>query len=373
MKRVLLYCLAACTGFQQLCFANDEHKTLPIGAPAPDFRLPAVDGKTYSLASFKDAAILVIIFTCNHCPTAQAYEKRIIKLADDYKNKGLALVAIMPNDPRAITPAELNYTDLGDSFEEMKIRAREKHFNFPYLYDGETQATAKAYGPVATPHVFIFDKDRKLRYEGRIDDVEKPGKTPTISDTRNAIEALLHNRAVPVTTTKVFGCSIKWREKENWVEKAGTAWANEPVNINMIDEAGIKSLMKNTSDTLRLINIWATWCGPCVEEFPSLVNINRMYRSRDFEFISISADDAGKKEQVLQFLKKQQASGTNYLFGADDKYKLIEAVDPGWKGELPYTILVEPGGRIVYTSNGIINEAGLKKAIVENKYIGRYY
>ena len=123
------------------CVADpySEHKTLPIGAKAPDFKLMGVDGKTYTLSSFKDAKILVSIFTCNHCPTAQAYEDRIIQLAKDYKDKGVAVVAINPNDPKAINLDELGYTDLSDSFEEMKIRAKEKHFNFPYLYDGATQ------------------------------------------------------------------------------------------------------------------------------------------------------------------------------------------------------------------------------------------
>jgi thiol-disulfide isomerase/thioredoxin len=149
--------------------------------------------------------------------------------------------------------------------------------------------------------------------------------------------------------------------------------ANEPVSVDTIDVAGITDLVKNNSDKLRLINVWATWCGPCVTEFPSFVNINSMYRSRDFEFISISADDPDKKEKVLQFLKKQEASNTNYLFNSDDKYKLIDALDSSWKGELPYTILVEPGGKIVYKNNGSIDEAELKKAIVDDKYIGRYY
>src|SRR5258705_2525686 len=122
---------------------------LKIGAKAPDFNLPGVDGKTYSLKDFADAKILVIVFTCNHCPTAQAYEQRIIKLHEDFKDKGVALVAISPNDPTAVRLDELGYTDLSDSFEEMKIRARERGYKFPYLYDGETQSTAKAYGVVA--------------------------------------------------------------------------------------------------------------------------------------------------------------------------------------------------------------------------------
>jgi len=178
---------------------------LKIGAKAPDFNLPGVDGKNYSLKDFADAKILVIIFTCNHCPTAQAYEQRIIKLYDDFKDKGMALVAISPNDPSAVRLDELGYTDLSDSFEEMKVRAKERGYKFPYLYDGETQSTAKAYGVVATPHVYIFDQERTLRYVGRIDDSEV--KTVTSQDARNAIEAMVAGKLVPVEVTKVFGCS----------------------------------------------------------------------------------------------------------------------------------------------------------------------
>ena len=352
---------------------GEDHPTLAIGAAAPDFTLVATDGKNYSLSSFKDARVLVIVFTCNHCPTAQAYEDRLIRLTRDYNSKGVAVIAIMPNDPSSIRLDELGYTDMGDTFEEMKRRAAEKHFNFPYLYDGKTEEVSKKYGPIATPHVFIFDKDRKLRYSGRVDDVEKPTKTPNSLDTRNAIDALLAGKDVPVKTTKVFGCSIKWTEKSDWIDKAKQEWAKEPVRLDTITADGIRDLIKNNSDKLRLINVWATWCGPCVAEFPDFVDMNRMYRRRDFEFISISADEPAKKAKALQFLQKSQASNTNYIFNIDDKYKLIEAIDPKWQGALPYTLLVEPGGKIVYAKEGPIDAAAMKKAIVDDPTIGRYY
>jgi peroxiredoxin len=349
------------------------HKTLPIGADAPDFRLPGVDGKEYTLSSFKNAQVLVVVFTCNHCPTAQAYEGRIIQLAKDYMNQGVAVVAIMPNDPTSIRLDELGYTDMGDSFEEMKLRAKERDFNFPYLYDGDRESAATLYGPIATPHVFIFDQGRKLRYSGRIDDTEKPSKTPKERDARNAIEALLHNKPVAVETTKVFGCSIKWEEKSDWIKKAQLEWAAEPVELDSINPEAIKKLLKNNTDKLLLINVWATWCGPCVSEFADLVKINRMYRRRDFQLITISADDPAKKAKALQFLIQQQASTSNYIFCVDDKYQLIEAVDPKWGGDLPYTLLVEPGGKIVYAKDGAIDPLELKKRIVDNPTIGRYY
>jgi len=119
--------------------------------------------------------------------------------------------------------------------------------------------------------------------------------------------------------------------------------------------------------------VWATWCGPCVAEFPDFVIIDRMYRNRSFEFISISADKQLKKADALKFLQKKEASNKNYIFNKDNVYELIEAVDPAWQGALPYTILIEPGGKILYRNQGPINPAELKKIIVENKYIGRYY
>lgn len=366
--------LIALMGICGNILANDEEpKVLAIGSPAPDFSLPGVDGKTYTLKSFKDSKVLVIIFTCNHCPTSQAYEVRIKNLVNDYKSKGVAVVAISPNAAEGLSLSELGYTDVGDTFEDMQFRAKDKNFNFPYLYDGDTQEASRKYGPVATPHVFIFDKERKLRYQGRIDDMEKETQQPTSLDTRNAIDNLLANKEVATPTTKVFGCSTKWKSKNEWVKKNDEEWAKQPVTLEDIDEAGIRDLLKNNSDKLRVINIWATWCGPCVSEFPEFIIMKRMYNARDFEFISISADEMSKRTKVHEFLKKKQAANPNYIFSGNSKYKLIEAVDPNWQGALPYTIVVEPGGKIVYAKQSTIDPLQMRKLIVEHPLIGRVY
>jgi peroxiredoxin len=356
-----------------LAFAQNERKTLAIGSTAPDFSLPGIDGKTYTLQSFKNAEVLAIVFMCNHCPTSQAYEDRIVKLTSDYAAKGVSVVGINPNNPASLRLDELGYSDVGDSFADMKVRAADRKFNFPYLYDGETEITSNKYGPVATPHIFIFDKDRKLRYQGRIDDMENPAKTPHSLDARNAIEALLNNKEVLVTTTKVFGCSVKWAEKSVWIEKAAVDWAKEPVKLDTISAAGIANVLKNHTDKLRLINLWATWCGPCVAEFSDLVTMNRLYRDRGLEFVSISADDPANKDKALKFLQRKQASGTNYIYSGDDKYKMIEAVDPKWEGALPYTVLVDPDGKVVYAHQGAIAPDELRKIIFNDPLIGRVY
>src|SRR5450432_1667287 len=351
---------------------NNEHETLKIGSAAPDFSLKGVDEKIYNLNSFKDARVLVIVFTCNHCPTAQAYEDRIIQLTADYANKNVAVVAIMPNDPASLRLDELDFSDLGDSYADMKIRAKEKKFNFPYLYDGETESVSRAYGPVATPHVFVFDKERKLRYEGRIDDMENPFKIPGQTDALNAIDALLNNREVPVKTTKVFGCSVKWSEKKESVQKSLDAWAKEPVHLETMDKEAMESTIKNASGKLRLVNLWSIRSTASVQEFPEFITINRMYRDRDFEFISINTDGTGEKEKILKFLETQQASNSNFLINPGSNLAWFQSVNPEWHGDLPYTLLIEPGGKIVFAKEGTIDPARLKKTIVNNHLIGRY-
>src|SRR5262249_33767138 len=278
-------------------------------------------------------------------------------------------VAINPNDPLAVRLDELGYTDLADSFEDMKIRAKDKKFPFPYLNDGETQRTAKAYGVLATPHVFVFDQARKLRYVGRFDDAEV--KSVKSHDLRNALEALLQGKPVPVAQTRVFGCSTKWSNKREDAKRALAKWDAEPVKLDKLDETGVAKLAKNDSKKLLLVNLWATWCGPCVEDLPELVTTNRMYRGRDFQLVTISLDDPEKEKAALEVLGKKHVAATNYILVMNDRDKFAELLDKDWPGPLPYTLLIEPGGKILYRRSGPIESLPLRRAIVG--HLGRTY
>jgi peroxiredoxin len=177
-----------------------NQKRLPIGEKGPDFNLPGVDGKDYSLESFRDKPVVVVMFTCNHCPYVQAYESRLIAIQRDYAEKGVALVAINANETK-------NYPE--DNFPKMVERARTKGYNFPYLRD-ESQQVAEAYGAHYTPEIFLLDRDRRLRYTGRIDDNWQQPDRVKSRDVREAIDAVLAGRPVAHSETHAMGCTIKW-------------------------------------------------------------------------------------------------------------------------------------------------------------------
>ena len=360
---------------------------LKIGDAAPDFELIGIDEEMHRLKDYEGADLLMIAFLSNHCPTSQAVEGRIKKLVKDYKGKGLKLVAINPNDPAALRPDELGYSKYNDSFPEMKRHAKEQDFNFDYLYDGDTQKTALAYGCLATPHVMLFDQERKLRYQGRLDDSRyADDATVTSPDARNAIEALLAGQPVPVEVTKPHGCSTKWIDKRPLVTADNEKWEKGEVEVELIDAKGVAALRKNETKKVRLFNVWATWCGPCVKEFPELVATSRKFALRDFEFISISMDDPKELPAVKAFLEKYNAivpdklkpslkaegrKGNAYVFNEASSDALIEALDPEWPGPIPHTLVVAPGGEVIFRHNGEIDGDELREKILE--HMGRFY
>jgi peroxiredoxin len=354
---------------------------LAIGDAAPDFALPGIDGRAYSLADFSKADVLMVLFTSNHCPTSHAIEQRLQKLRNDYRGRSFALVAINPNHPDGLSADELGYGEFNDSFAEMKPYAAKHGWDFPYLYDGDKQLTARAYGCLATPHVFIFDGQRKLRYAGRFDDSrfsqEETVKSP---DARNALEAIFAGRDVPVPLTKPHGCSTKWREKHAMHVAKETAWTKLPVVTEQIDAAGVAALRGNPTNKYRLFNVWATWCAPCVEEFPAIVAISRKFELRDFEVITISMDDPKQEAKAQAFLQKQGAGLTkrsidsvtkegrktnHYIYAGDSTDALVAALDADWPGPIPHTVLVAPGGKVVWRHNGAIDPATAIAAIVD--------
>jgi peroxiredoxin len=352
--------------------AQNPHPILPLGSPAPDFSLPGVDGKVHRLADYGSSPILVVVFTCNHCPIAQMYEQRIQQLEADYRDRGVAVVAIQPNDPKAIRIDELDSSDISDTLDDMKIRVAYKNLHYPYLYDGETQSVTRAYGPQATPHVFIFDKDRNLRYEGRVDNSYRK-ELVNSEDARNAIDALLANREVPVKKTGVFGCSTKWQEKEASRIEALRKIDEQPVKLEMATAADLKILRTNPAKRMLLVSFWATWCGSCIDEFSDVEDTYQMYKVRDLDLVTVSANMPDERAGVLRMLEKKRATSRNLLFASNDTAALQAAFDPAWESAVPYTILLGADGKVLYKNLGSVDILELRRTILANlpsDYIG---
>jgi len=363
-KLFLALIVAACLS------ADEPHTTLALGSTAPDFSLPGTDDKIHTLAEYGGDRVLVIVFTCNHCPIAQLYEDRINQLASDYRNKGVAVVAIQPNDPSAIRIDELDSSDMSDTLNEMKVRMAYRHLQYTYLYDGETQSAANAYGPKATPHVFVFDQHRKLRYEGRVDNSYRKELVKS-QDARNAIDAILKGGPVPVAHTGVFGCSTKWKFKQASRLETLRKIEAEPVSLEIANEAELKTVRANAAGKLLLVSFWNSSSESAVHQLPDLQDTFRMYRDRDFVLVTVATNPPSEKNAVLAMLKSQHASTRNLLAAIDAP--ALRAAYPAWQSSSPYIALIATGGRIVYEANGDMDMLALRRKILANlpaAYIG---
>ena len=362
-------------------------KNLEIGDSAPGFTLPGTDGKTYKLEDFAGPDVLMILFTGTHCPTSHGIEKRLQSLVTEMKGENFGIVAINPNHSSGLRPDEFGHSLYDETFEDSKRYAKDLGWEFPFLYDGDKQLTARAYGCLATPHVFIFDKERKLRYNGRFDDSRFPDPATVKSpDTRNAIIALLEGKKVPVAKTRPHGCSTKWKERSAHVAEEEKQWKSFPVKIEDIDAKGVAQLRKNGTNKVRLFNVWATWCQPCVEEMPDLTAVARKFSRRDFELITITLDTPASRKKAETFLGKHRAvmseklkksveaegrQTNNYLFTGASTDDLAAALDPKWPGPVPFTALVDQKGKVIYRHTGVIDPDKLKKVILDT--MGPYH
>lgn len=182
--------------------------TLSIGSSAPDFKLPATDGKTYSLKDFEKAPVLVIFFTCNHCPFVIGSDEMTRKMAEGFKKDGVVFVGINSNSINTVPD---------DSFEHMKQRMEKHQFPWHYLYD-QTQEVAKKYGALRTPHFFVFDKKRKLIYTGRSVDTPRHASKMTRNDLETALLQHLSGQPIATPVTNPIGCNVKWEGKDrHWM------------------------------------------------------------------------------------------------------------------------------------------------------------
>jgi peroxiredoxin len=344
---------------------NSEHPLMPIGTAAPDFALKGTDDKVHTLSEFSKGKVLVVMFESIHCPVSENYEERMRGLYDTYHGKDVDFVAINPNNPKAVRLDELGYTDLTDSPADMKIRVKDKGIPWPYLYDGETQTTAQKFGVVATPHVFIFDADRKLRYEGRIDDNQNE-KLVKVHDASDAIDALLAGKEVAVAHRPAFGCSTKWISKSGDVQREWAKIVAEPVVLTPAAAADVAALRANAGDKVTVVHFWNSKTANADTNFNELETTYRMYRGRAYDFVTVDTDAASDTAKATEFLNAQHASSKNLQVAPADLKAAQSAFGDTWRQDEEYTAVIAPGGKIVYAKKGPVNILDVRHAVLAN-------
>jgi len=399
MKQVLMVLFLIAMFFIAPNAQSQTATTAPpaIGGAAPDFTLKDLDNKTHSLKDHRGQTA-VIVFISTECPFSNAYTDRLRAIAGDYASKNVALIGINSN------PAE--------SPAQIREHARENKLDFAILKD-EGSRTADAYGATRTPEVFVVDAAGVLRYSGRIDNSKDTARVNR-NDLREALDEMIAGKPVSVAKTKSFGCPIKMLRKNNavsggeqpGVEETSFTRSNDPLRfassfvpqkkpaaktavtkkpaaktaaakkpaakaaptVALLKPADFNKFKHAANGKVLVINFWATWCGPCVVEFPEFVALDKQYRDQGVKIVGISADDIPDiKPKVIPFVKQQKAMFDILVQDTEDPQEMIDVVHKDWQGILPATFVYDKQGNLIYKRFGIIDRdelvAEIQKAL----------
>jgi peroxiredoxin len=349
MKKILIS-LAACLSL--FIALNAQSRTsasagLVIGQPAPDFTLTDLGGKTHWLKDYR-GKIVAIAFIATQCPISNDYNDRMRAISEQYARQNVIFLGINSNfnEPPA----------------EIKEHAAKNKLSFPILKD-EGNKVADAYRAARTPEMFVIDAQGVLRYHGRIDnsrDVRRVNR----QDLREALNQMMAGAPVSLAEGKAFGCPIKRIQNSNEVKAAEARAKNFEPKIGMIKPVDFNKFKDAAKGQVLIINFWATWCGPCVAEFPEFVAIDRKYREKGVKMVGISADEiADVTPKVIPFIKEQNAMFDILVQDAEDPQEMIDIVDKNWLGTLPATFVYDKQGNTVYKRYGIIDRDELVGAI----------
>jgi len=406
MKRVLFTLIAMLylSAFTPaLAYQDRAAASLSIGQSAPDFTAADLNGKAHSLKDHR-GRIAVIVFLSTECPFSNAYIERLRAIASDYSKKNVALLGVNSN------PAE--------SLDQIREHARKNKLDFTILKD-EGSRVADAYGALRTPEVFVVDGAGALLYRGRIDNSKETARVKR-NDLREALDETLAGKAVSQPETKAFGCPIKMVRKNNaagGVEQSSVretsfarsdglprfanalapqkkpatkpaatkpaatkpaatkpAATKKPAvsratpKVSPLKPEDFNKFKDAANGKVLVINFWATWCGPCVAEFPEFVALDRKYRNKGVKIVGITADEpADVKPKVIPFIKKKRVKFDILLQDTDDPQQMMDLINKDWPGVLPATFVYDKQGNLAYSRFGIIDRdllvAEIEKAL----------
>jgi hypothetical protein len=360
VKRITILILAITVTWFEL-HGLDEGFTIDKIKP---FNLRCVNGEMYNNKDLMGKTGAALIFLSNHCKVSQQFQKNVILRNKIWIEQGIKLTVISPNYEKAILPDELAYTDAGDSFEEMKERAENENYNFPYIYDGKNQIITKSLKVKITPSAYLFNKYGKLIYCGRLGNHEKPEELKN-AEFSQAIERLLKEN-YSYTRTKVYGTSIKFQEDLNLVERVRKRYAQETIYLNYANKRKLNFFLKQETKYPRFFYIWTIYDNQ-TQTRENLIGISanyKIFRKRGLKVYTICICEENEKEKALEILKRAQLSTLNFYTSAKEISDLSKLRDSVGFKTTPFCRLLSGDGKFDYGTNGVIDQKSLKKAFL---------
>src|SRR5262245_29117864 len=364
MNRRLWIILPAITlALATFSIQTTANATIVIGNLAPDYTLSDLDGKTHALKDYRGKTV-VVSFISARCPITNAYKDRIRAVADEYSKRDVAFIGVNSN--------------VDESIEEMRAYAAKNNFDFTILKD-KGNVVADSYAAERTPKVYVIDGEGVLRYQGRIDNSQNP-KMVNRNDLREALNEMLAGKPISVVDTRALGCLIKRVQDAAAAPPTTSAKATPPQKaakaappqkapqVETLKPEDFAKFRDSAKGKVLVLNFWATWCGPCVAEFPELVALDAQYRDKGMKLVGITADEPEDVQpKVIPFIKKHKVKFDIIRQDLEDSERIMSQITKDWNGVIPVTVVFDKQGNLAYSKFGIIDRdlliAEIEKAL----------
>ncbi len=331
----------------------------------PKFSLRGVDEKLYTNEDFAEMDLLAVVFLSNHCRVSQIFQNQLIKLSEVLKNEKVGIVAVSPNYAQAILPDELAHSDLGDSFIEMQKRADRMNYNFPYLYDGEKQEFTRKIGVKITPTVYLYNKNRKLVYVGRIGNHETSRDLDS-SDLYKSIKSNQTKETEKFNRTKVFGTSVRFIDDLVLAEQVRKRYADETVKIGYADQRKLKFYLTHLTGKPKLFYIWKASDKQSRENLITISTLYKIFRKRGLKVITVCIAENENNEDAIELLKRAQLSSTNFIIPGNQVSQLTTIMPKDVKSVTPFYRLLGSDGKMRGGGKGNISKDSLRLDILHS-------
>lgn len=327
-----------------------------------EFSLMGVDYKTYTNKDLNGLNGTLLVFLSNHCKFSQTFQQFLVHSNRKWNNQGIKLIAISPNHEKAILPDEMAFSEVGDSFEEMVLRAKTQNYNFAYIYDGKNQIITKSIETKITPSAYLFDSQGELVYSGRIGDHEMPNDYEK-SELHQNIVKLINKEKVEYNRTKIHGTAIKFKKDIRFAENLAKRYAEETIRLNYADERKLNFFIEQETNYPRFFYVWSLENNPDVtrENLIKISTVYKIFRKRGIKVFTVCICKPEDQSKVLEILKQTQLSSLNFYTGGTEVSKLVTLRSQEGKRITPFCRIIQGDNSLAYGKNDLLDIKVLKR------------